>query len=109
MTGLPWRGTDYGLLLAVRVTPRGGRDAIDGVAVGSNGMAVLRVRVAAPPDGGAANEAVRRLLGRTLGRPPSAVTIVSGAAGRTKTVRLAGDAALLERALAPFAMKEMLS
>jgi len=67
----------------VRVTPRAGRDALEGVHEG-----VLRVRVAAPPVAGAANEALVRLLAQTLGVPRGAVRIVSGAAGRDKTVEV---------------------
>lgn len=71
--------------IRVRVTPRGGRDAVVGGSAGA-----LRVRVAAPPIAGAANEALVRLLARTLGVPRGAVRIVSGAAGRDKTVEVDG-------------------
>ena len=71
--------------LTVEVRPRAGRDAI----VGWQG-AVLRVRVAAPPADGAANEAVRLLLAERLGCAPSRVEIVRGHAARTKIVRIAG-------------------
>ncbi len=75
--------------LAVRLTPRGGRDGIDGVVDGA-----LAVRVAAPPVDGAANEALLRLLARELDIPYSAVRLVSGASGRRKIVgiRAAGAA-----------------
>ena len=73
--------------LTVEVRPRAGRDEI----VGWQG-AVLRVRVAAPPAGGAANEAVRELLAERLGCAPSRVEIVRGHAARTKVVRIAGFA-----------------
>jgi len=66
----------------VRLTPRGGRDAIDGV--GEDGA--LRVRVAAPPVDGAANEALCRLLARALGVAPGGVRIVGGASGRRKVI-----------------------
>lgn len=73
---------------AVRVTPRAGRDTVDGVADG-----VLRVRVAAPPADGAANDAVRRLVARALDVRVSAVTIVAGARGRDKRIAVDGIAA----------------
>ena len=72
---------------SVRLTPRGGQDRVDGVVDG-----VLRVRVAAPPVDGAANEALVRLLAAELGVARSAVRVVAGAASRTKTIEVA-DAA----------------
>jgi uncharacterized protein (TIGR00251 family) len=71
--------------LTVQVRPRAGRDAIEGW----HGSA-LRVRVAAPPADGAANEAVRALLAERLGCAPSRVEIVRGHAARTKAVRVRG-------------------
>jgi uncharacterized protein YggU (UPF0235/DUF167 family) len=79
---------------AVRLTPRGGRDAIDGV--GEDG--VLRVRVAAPPVEGAANEALCRLLARSLGVAPGGVRVVGGAGGRRKLVEAEADPARLAAA-----------
>lgn len=69
----------------VRVTPRGGRDAIDGVRDGQ-----LLVRVAAAPADGAANESVLRLLADAAGVPRRAARLVSGATGRRKVVALDG-------------------
>jgi hypothetical protein len=79
---------------AVRLTPRGGRDAVDGV--GEDG--VLRVRVAAPPVEGAANEALCRLLARALGVAPGDVRVVRGASGRRKVVEAEVDPARLATA-----------
>ena len=87
--------TGPGLRFAVRLTPRGGSDRIDGV--GDDGT--LRVRVAAAPVDDAANRSLVRLLGHELGLPPSTVRIVSGAASRRKTVVVEGvtAAAVLAR------------
>jgi uncharacterized protein (TIGR00251 family) len=71
--------------LTVEVRPRAGRDEI----AGWQGV-VLRVRVAAPPADGAANEAVRALLAERLGCARSRVEIVRGHTGRTKVVRVSG-------------------
>jgi uncharacterized protein len=71
--------------LTVRLTPRGGRDHVDGVADG-----VLRVRVAAPPVDGAANKALIALIAGELGVAKGAVTIASGETGRSKVLEVAG-------------------
>jgi uncharacterized protein (TIGR00251 family) len=86
---LDLRETDAGLSLRVRVQPRASRDALSGEREG-----VLVVRLTAPPVEGAANEALARFLGKTLGVAPSAVRVVSGTKGRNKVVSVAGlDAA----------------
>lgn len=71
--------------IRVRLTPRAARDQIAGWRAG-----VLRVRVAAPPVDGRANEALERLLADALGLPRSAVRIVSGARARDKLVAIDG-------------------
>ena len=71
--------------ISVRLTPRAGRNAIDGWD-----SEVLHARVAAPPVDGKANEALLRLLAKALGIPPSRVRLVSGAQSRVKTVEVVG-------------------
>ena len=100
----PWTVLAGALSVSVRATPKGGRDAIDGVAKLADGQSVLKVRVRAAPADGEANEALARVLAKSVGVPPSAVSLLQGAAGRLKTFRIAGDparlAAALEQALA---------
>lgn len=76
--------------LAVRLTPRGGRDAIDGWASGPDGRPFLKVRVAAPPVEGEANAALTALLAKTLRVSKSCVRIAAGQTGRLKSVELEG-------------------
>ena len=83
-----------GARFAVRLTPRGGADRVDGVVDG-----VLHARVAAPPVEDAANRALLRLLADELGVPRRDVRLVAGAGGRTKVIAVDGvdPGALLER------------
>ncbi|MEO0822300.1 MAG: DUF167 family protein [Pseudomonadota bacterium] len=90
-----WETAPAGLRLRVRVTPRGGRDSVDGPGVDADGRAHLRVRVAAPPAEGAANTAVCACLAKAFGVPRRAVALVAGAASRVKTVEIAGPGAEL--------------
>jgi uncharacterized protein (TIGR00251 family) len=76
---------DDHVLVEVHVQPRAGRTAV----VGRHGNA-LKVRVAAPPADGRANDATLELLARTLGVAPSAVSLASGATSRTKRIRVDG-------------------
>ena len=86
----------------LRVSP-GARSAH---VVGRHGEA-WKVRVAAPAEGGRANEAVVRLLAETLLLPREAVTLVSGHSGRDKIVELAGlDPTQIDRRLSSAAGKE---
>jgi uncharacterized protein len=73
------------LTLHILVQPRASRSEI----VGPHGDA-LKVRLAAPPVDGAANEELVRLLAREYGVSTSAVEIVAGFSSRRKTVRVRG-------------------
>lgn len=87
------------LRLAVRVTPKGGRDAVDGWTVDAAGRPLLKVRVAAAASEGEANAAVVALIAKALGRPKSAVRLVAGHTARAKRLEIEGaDAAGLARA-----------
>lgn len=102
----PWRRTGEGLSLEVRVTPRGGRDRVEGVVRDAEGRAALAVRVSAPPEGGKANAAVEALVAKAVGLPKSAARVAKGATGRRKRLELSGDAEALERALEALARPE---
>jgi uncharacterized protein YggU (UPF0235/DUF167 family) len=78
--------------IAVRVTPRGGRDAVDGWIRDDAGRLLLKVRVAAAAAEGQANDAVIALLAKALGRPKSALTLVSGQTARVKRISVEGVA-----------------
>ena len=69
--------------IAVRVTPRGGREALTRDDAGA-----IHIRVTALPEDGKANEAVRKLLARALRIAPSRLTLVGGATARDKLFRV---------------------
>lgn len=77
------------LVIDVRLTPRGGRDAIDGLGQLADGRAVVLARVRAVPEDGKANTAILELLARTAGLPKSRASLTAGATARCKTIRLA--------------------
>jgi uncharacterized protein (TIGR00251 family) len=82
--------------LTLRVSPGAARSAV----VGRHG-AGWKVRVAAPPEDGKANDAVVRLLSDTLALPARDVQIVSGRSSRDKIIALEGmQPAEIERRLA---------
>jgi uncharacterized protein (TIGR00251 family) len=95
----PWRTSREGISVALRVTPRGGRDDIDGVETLSDGRSVLKVRVRAIADGGEANRAVTELLAKSLRLPKARVRLLSGATSRLKQIAIDGDPAALGEAL----------
>jgi uncharacterized protein (TIGR00251 family) len=95
----PWRYSNQGVSVALRVTPRGGRDEIDGLETLANGRTVVKVRVRAVADGGEANRAVTELLAKALGVPKARVRIISGATSRLKQITIDGDGAALGQAL----------
>src|ERR1700712_2441174 len=95
----PWRYSTQGVSIALRVTPRGGRDEIDGLETLANGRTVVKMRVRAIAEGGEANRAVIELLARALGVPRAKVRVLSGATSRLKQIAVDGDPAKLGDAL----------
>ena len=91
----PWAVAAGGIALAVRLTPKGGRDAIDGIEQMADGRAVLKVRVAAPPSEGGANDALIRLIAKALSVPQRDVALAAGATARVKRLTVAGEPARL--------------
>jgi uncharacterized protein (TIGR00251 family) len=96
---VPWRFSAQGIAIALRVTPRGGADAIDGIETLADGRSVVKVRVRAIADGGAANRAVTELLAKALRVPKSHVRVLSGATSRHKQVTVDGDPKQLGEAM----------
>ncbi|WP_334109812.1 DUF167 domain-containing protein [Thermodesulfitimonas autotrophica] len=74
-----------GVRFRVRVTPRAVKNGICGVT-----GTVLRVRIAAPPVEGRANEALLRYLSEVFRVPFRRLAILYGEGGREKTIRIAG-------------------
>ena len=87
----PWRYSTAGISVALRVTPRGGRDDIDGIETLANGRRVVKVRVCAIAEGGEANRAVTELLARVLGVSKRDVRVLSGTTSRLKQITVGGD------------------
>jgi len=81
-----WRATADGLAIAVRVTPRGGRDAL-----GPGTPEHFAARLAAAPVDGAANEALIALVAKHFGAAKRDVTLISGATARLKRLHVHGD------------------
>jgi len=77
--------------LTVRLTPNGGRDAMDGWVTGADGEGHLKARVSDPPDKGKANKALIVLVAKAAGVAKSAVSLVSGDTQRKKILRIEGD------------------
>ena len=103
---LPWVAVPDGIVLTVRLTPKGGSDAVDGIETMADGRAVLKARVRAAPSDGEANMALVKLVARTLGVAPRSVELVAGDTARIKRLKILGDAAALGAALEEFSGKK---
>ena len=87
-----------GVELVVHACPGAKQSAVGGVH-----GAALRVRLAARPVEGAANQELVRILAEALGVSRRAVTLRSGARGRTKRLHVAGlDVAQTRARLGPY-------
>ncbi len=97
---LPWAACADGLVVTVRLTPRGGRDLIEGMETRADGRCVLKARVRAAATEGEANDALTRLVARSAGVAPGAVRLIGGATSRIKRLHIGGDPGALATALA---------
>lgn len=87
----PWKAIDGYLRLSVRLTPNGGRDALEKLEAGSDGDMALKARVSAVPENGKANKALIALIAKALRVPKSAISLISGETSRKKILRLDTD------------------
>ena len=94
------RVTDTQLILPLRVTPRGGKDALLPFEAGDT---VLNLKVSAPPEDGKANAAVEKLLASLLNIPKSRVKVIAGEKARNKQVAVTADSGKCEPLLAHLA------
>jgi hypothetical protein len=101
----PWSAMAGGVALSVRLTPKGGRDGIDGIELLADGRSVLKARVRAAPSEGEANAALIRLLAKAVGVPSRDVALSAGATARIKRLTIAGDGPTLIAALEKIAAK----
>lgn len=83
----------------MRLAPRAAAERIMGLAADSDGGVALKIAVTAPPEAGKANDALLKLLAKTLHLPRTAFSIALGAGDRRKLVDVAGDADALSRRL----------
>ena len=86
-----WSVTPDGLAIAIRLTPRGGRDSLDGVETLADGRQVLKAKVRAAPSDGEANAALIAWLAKELGLSRSQLSLIAGASARLKRVVVHGD------------------
>lgn len=87
-----WAERDDGLVLAVRVTPRGGRDVL---IAGTD--AHVAARLAAAPVDGKANAALLALVAAHFSVPRRAVTLIAGDTARLKRLHIGGDPRVLAK------------
>ena len=97
--GMPWRVDGDSVVIRFRLTPKGGRDAVDGMTGTADGPA-FKARVRAVPEDGAANAALTELVAKWLGVPGRDIGLASGHKSRIKSVRVRGDVTRIERTLA---------
>ena len=76
--------------LPIRLPPGAAADRINGWATDAEGRPVLKVRVRARPIEGEANDALIRLLAKSLGVPKSSISVGRGGQSRSKMIVVHG-------------------
>lgn len=86
-----FRIVENGVIVNVRVTPGGSKDAVEGVITDDAGNSFVKARVTAQPEKGKANKSVLKLLAKEWGFPSSALEIISSEKSRNKKILIKGD------------------
>ena len=80
-----------GIDLRVRLTPKSAREEIGEIVANADGVAFVAARVRKPPEKGAANKALEKLVATWIGLPRSHVRVTAGLTSRLKTVTILGE------------------
>lgn len=91
--------------LVVHLTPKSSHNKIEGWAEDANGQKNLRIKVTAVPEDGKANEALIKLLSKTLRIPQSRISLVRGDTSRIKQLEIQGEMRDVEKRLEGFPAK----
>ena len=81
--------------LAVKVTPKSGKDQVVGI-VETDGLREVHLRVTAPPEGGKANKFVIKLLSKELGVPKTDIQVKRGDTSHHKMLELDCEQSLVD-------------
>ena len=87
-TDLTIRKVDGGVVFSAKIVPGSSRTAIAGLLNGK-----LKIKVAAPPEKGKANQCLVEFLAKQLGVRKNAVSIISGQTNAVKGVQVSGISA----------------
>jgi uncharacterized protein (TIGR00251 family) len=82
---IPFTKTRAGIRIEVKVEPRSSRKGIAGT-MGS----MVKVKLTAPPVGGAANEQLIEVIAEATGAKKSSIRIVRGLSSKKKTIEITG-------------------
>ncbi len=92
---MPARAVTEGIVIAVRLTPRSGADAVSGIEDTGGSPPVLRARVRTAPEDGKANAAVTALLADWMDEPKTRAELISGGRSQLKQILIRGEAGVL--------------
>jgi hypothetical protein len=82
---VPFKKSKSGITVKIRVDPRSSQRGIGGI-VGDT----IKVKVNAPPVGGAANEELVEILSEEFGVKKTAIRIIRGHSSRDKVIEISG-------------------
>jgi len=86
----PFKAVEDGLLLFCRVNPGASQNRIAGLITDDAGQTYIKVLVSVPPEKGKANQALIKLISKSLGLPKSSIEVISGHTSRIKTLKITG-------------------